>query len=165
MIQKVIATELATNVAKSKATPYIIGGVVLLVLGLTYFGIARPLLCYFKVIKNCKGSKLEAQLLSLDAFDPKVSNPTNTDISYPKAKQLAEQINDALGFTINPTSWFDDTEEAVYGAISSAGSIGNLSLVSRMYEAEYGESLSGRIGSKFNASEMEKVKSLIKNFR
>jgi hypothetical protein len=164
MIQKVVATELASNVAKNKATPYIIGGVVLVSLGLTYFGIVRPLLCYFKVIE-CKGARKEKELLTLNAFNPKIANLDITTITYDKAKQLAEQINDALGYTINPLSWVDDDEEAVYGAIQSAGSVNNLSLVARMYEAKYGESLGGRIGAKFNTSEIDKVTEIIKNYR
>tara|TARA_R110001592_G_scaffold350599_1_gene646876 strand:- start:9420 stop:9917 length:498 start_codon:yes stop_codon:yes gene_type:complete len=165
MVQKVIATELASSAAKNKATPYIVGVVVLGAVALTYFGITRPLLCYFKVLKNCKGSKLEQELFSLDAFNPKLANPKNVTITYDRAKALAEQISDAIGYTINPKTWFDDDEEAVYGAVQSAGSVYNMSLVSRMYEAKYGESLSGRIGSKFNPAEMEKVKTIIKNYK
>tara|TARA_Y100000592_G_scaffold101114_1_gene185621 strand:+ start:13846 stop:14343 length:498 start_codon:yes stop_codon:yes gene_type:complete len=164
MVQKVIATELASNVAKNKATPYIIGGVILVSLGLTYFGIVRPLLCFFKVL-DCGRSKSEKQLFELKAFNPQVANVSNTTISHDLAKNLAEQIEEALGYSWNPTTWVDDDEDALFGAIQRAGSVSNMSLVSRYYESMYDESLVGRIVSKTNPEERDKIITIISKFK
>ena len=165
MVGKLIASDVAGGLAKNKATPYVIGGVVIVSLGLVYFGVARPLLCHFNVFTNCKKHRKEKGLLKLNAFNPSLANPKNISITHDRAKKLAEQIEDALGYTMNPVSWFDDNEEALYGALQSAGSIYNVSLISRMYEAKYGESLSGRLMSKLNTEEIEKVELIIKNFK
>tara|TARA_Y100000004_G_scaffold97198_1_gene108792 strand:- start:1400 stop:1897 length:498 start_codon:yes stop_codon:yes gene_type:complete len=164
MVQKVIATELASNVAKNKATPYIIGGVILVSLGLTYFGIVRPLLCFFKVL-DCGRSKSEKQLFELKAFNPQVANLNNTTITPELAKTLATQIQEALGYSWNPASWVDDDEDSLYGAIQRAGSVNNMSLVSRYYESMYDESLVARIVSKTNPEEREKIVTIISKFK
>ena len=164
MIQKVLATELATKVGKNKATPYIIGGVVLASLGITYFGIVRPLLCYFKVL-DCGRNKEESEMYSLDAFNPQLANPNNTSITPDFARKLAIQIEDSLGYGWNPASWVNDDEEGVYGAIAQAGSVFNMSLVSRYYASMFNESLIGRITSKMNSSELTKVKTIIRNYK
>jgi hypothetical protein len=164
MVQKVIATELATKVAKNKATPYIIGGVILVSLGLTYFGIVRPLLCFFKVL-DCGRSKEETEMYSLDAFNPQLANPNNTSITPDFARTLANQIEESLGYGWNPASWVNDDEEGVYGAIAQAGSVANMSLVSRYYASMFNESLIGRITSKMNSEELTKIKTIIRNYK
>lgn len=163
MVQKVIATELASNVAKNKATPYIIGGVILVSIGLTYFGIVRPLFCKFGVL-DCGKTKEEIEFYELDAFNPQIASPNNISISYDLARKLAIQIHDALGYG-SVLRLFDDDEDAVYGALRSAGSVADLSLVSKMYASIYNESLVARLTSKLNSSELDKVKSIIKNFK
>ena len=157
MVQKVVATELATRVGKNKATPYIIGGVVLVTLGLTYFGIVRPILCYLKVL-DCGRNANETDFITLDAFNPQVGNPSNQTISYDRAKSLAKQIYDSI-------SWYNDDEEAIYGAIRSSGSVANLSMVSRMYLVQYEEDLGGELADALNEDEMSKVKEIIKEFK
>ena len=165
MVGKMIVGEAVSGVAKNKYTPWIIGGLVVGGTALAYFGIIKPVLCFTGVYSNCKEDKDELGIISLDAFNPKLANPRNISITHDKAKQLAEQIHDAIDTTINPVSWFDDDEEAVYGAISSAGTIPNVSLVSRMYEAMYGDSLGSMIADSFNQSEMKKVRTIIENFK
>tara|TARA_Y100001938_G_C7867727_1_gene318745 strand:- start:116 stop:613 length:498 start_codon:yes stop_codon:yes gene_type:complete len=164
MVQKVVATELASNVARNKATPYIIGGVILVSLGLTYFGIVRPILCYFKVIKCPKREKSERKLFELNAFNPQVGNLTNTTITPDTAKALAIQIQKALGYG-SLARWVDDDEEAVYGAIQRAGSVNNMSLVSRYYESLFDESLVARLTEKTNPSEREKILVIISKWK
>ncbi len=164
MIQKVVATELASNVAKNKATPYIVGGVVLGALALVYFGITRPLLCKFKVL-DCGRAKEENEMYELDAFNTQIANLNNTTITPDLARKLARQIEESIGYTINPVSWFDDDEEGVYGAIAQAGSVANMSLVSRYYANLFNESLIGRITNKMNSQELAKIKTIIRNYK
>jgi len=165
MVGKLLVGEAVSGVVKNKYTPWIVGGVIIGGATLSYFGIIRPILCHTGVYKNCPEDRDEIDLIKLDAFNTKIANPSNITITYDKAKQLADQIYDSIDVTWNPSSWFDDDEEAVYGAISSAGSIPNLSLVSRMYEAKYGDSLGTKIADSFNRSEMKRVRILIENFK
>lgn len=166
MVGKIIAGDAISKVASNKYTPWIVGGLVVGGTALAYFGIIRPVLCFTGVYSNCKGDRAELDIISLDAFNPKIANPRNITITHEKAKQLADQIYDAIDYSVYKVeSWFDDDEEAVYGAISSAGSVANLSLVSRMYEARYGDSLGSMIADSFNQSEMKKVRTIIENFK
>lgn len=164
MIQKQLATQLASNVGKNKATPYIIGGVILGSLALVYFGVVKPIFCKLNIL-DCGKTKEELELFNLDAFNTQIASLNNTSISADAARKLASQIQKALGYSSSVARWFDDDEDSVYGAISSAGSVTNMSLVSRYYESMYDESLVARLTSKLNSSEMEKVMTIIKNYK
>ena len=161
MIPQIIAGEAISKVASNKYTPWVIGGVVILGLGFTYFAVARPLLCKFNVIE-CKRSRkednLEIDIITSNAFNPDYATSNMLTITFDRAKQLADQIYDSFGI-------FNDDEEAIYGAIQSAGSIANLSLVSRMYQARHGDSLGAEIANSLNTEEMNKVIQIIKNFK
>lgn len=157
MVGKLIAGETIGKLAQNKYTPWIIGGVVLGSLALAYFGVVRPLFCKFDIL-DCGEDDAEKRLMNLNAFNPNLANKTNTSITHDRAKELAEIIYDGFGF-------FNDDEEAVYGAIKSAGSVYNMSLVSRMYQAKYKEDLGSAIADSFNQEEMDKVTSIILNYR
>lgn len=167
MVGKIIAGDAISKVASNKYTPWIVGGLVVGGTALAYFGIIKPVLCYTGIYtKNCPEKKQELKVIGLDAFNTRIANPSNITITHEKAKQLADQIYDAIDYSpYRVESWFDDDEEAVYGAISSAGSIPNMSLVSRMYEARYGDALGTKIADSFNEAEMRKVITIIENFK
>ena len=114
MVGKIIAGDSISKVASNKYTPWIVGGIVVGATALSYFGIIRPILCHTGVYSNCKEDRDEIDIIELDAFNPKIANPSNTTITHDKAKKLADQIYDAIDYSPYAVeSWFNDDEEAV----------------------------------------------------
>jgi hypothetical protein len=157
MAAPLIAAAVGGNLAKNKATPYVIGGVVIVTLGLSYFGVIRPILKKLGVLSG-KEDKLERELLEMKAFDPNYANPSTTTISHEEAKKLAITIEDSL-------SWTGDKEEAIYNAFQQAGSHNNMSLISRMYSARFGSSLIEDVTSRFNEEELKKLLIIVERLK
>jgi hypothetical protein len=151
------AAQAANNITKHKATPYIVGGIVLLAMGLTYFIVIRPVMASLGMVDS-KQDKLEKDLLGLEVFDPNYGNPALVSITHQQAKNLASQVYEAI-------NWYNDDEQMIYNAIQQAGTSHNLSLVSRMFSAAYQKSMVEYISSSLNAEEMQKVEIIIKNFK
>lgn len=156
MAGKLIAANAAGKIAENKATPYIIGGVVLVTLGVAYFGVIRPILATLGVVSGAD-DKMERKLSDMPAFNPNYGNPSKTTMTHQQAKNLAEQL-------YNSISWYNDNEERIYNVIQQAGSTHNLSLVSRMFSAKYAESLLTYLTEALDADEMKKVEILIKQY-
>ena len=147
----------AEGLARNKATPYIIGGVVLLGMGLTYFGIVRPILCATGVADCKKGKKMRG-IMNYKGFDPNYSRPSKITISHDRAKKLAEQIYDSGGV-------FNDDEGGFYSALEEAGNADNLSLIARMFTAKYKKSLAEYITYYMDdAGEMERITDIINSY-
>ena len=145
------------GLAKNKATPYIIGSVILIGLGLTYFGVVRPILCATGVSDCKKGEKLR-ETMSYKGFDPNYSRPSKVTISHGRAKQLAQQIYKSGGI-------FNDDEGGFYSALEEAGSADNLSLIARMFSAKHKKSLADYITYYLDdADEIERVKDILKSY-
>lgn len=156
MIPQVMAANAAGKLAQNKATPYVVGGIVLVALGLTYFGVVRPILCFTGIV-SCKSDKLSKELVALKAFDPNYGNPALVTITHDNAKKIADDIYDAI-------NWYNDKESEIYNSLQQAGSTHNLSLVSRMFAAKYNESMVEYISGRLNSDEMEKVQEIIKKY-
>ena len=159
MAAPLIAAAAAGKLAENKWTPVIIGGVVVGVVALAYFGVYKPILCKFGVVE-CKSSKqndkIEGELLSHKALNPNFYQARYITISHEFAKSLADDIEDAL-------SGIGDDEDAVYSVIKSSGSEHNMSLISHYYKIRHQEDLSARIIRDFNSDERKTVLELLKN--
>ena len=157
MVGAIAGAKAAEGLAQNKATPYIIGGVVLVGLGLTYFGIVRPILCATGVA-DCKKGKKMRDIMNYKGFDPNYSRPSKVTISHDRAKKLAKQIKDSGGV-------FNDDEGGFYSALEEAGSADNLSLIARMFAAKYKKSLAEYITYYLDdAGEMERIKDIINSY-
>lgn len=157
MVGAIAGAKAAEGLAKNKATPYVIGGVVLLGLGLTYFGVVRPILCATGVA-DCKKGKKMRDIMNYKGFDPNYSRSSKVSISHDRAKKLAKQIKDAGGV-------FNDDEGGFYSVLEEAGSADNLSLIARMFTAKYKKSLAEYITYYLDdKGEMERIKDIINSY-
>ncbi|MBQ21676.1 MAG: hypothetical protein CMD31_13055 [Flavobacteriales bacterium] len=157
MTSTITGVKTVEGLARNKATPYIIGGVVLVGLGLTYFGIVRPILCATG-IADCKKGKKMRSIMSYKGFDPNYSRQGKVTISHDRAKKLAEQLYDSGGV-------FNDDEGGFYSALEEAGNADNLSLIARMFAAKYKKSLAEYITYYMDdAREMQRIKDIINSY-
>jgi|GEM_PF-1769283 hypothetical protein len=157
MTSTITGVKTVEGLARNKATPYIIGGVVLVGLGLTYFGIVRPILCATG-IADCKKGKKMRSIMSYKGFDPNYSRQGKVTISHDRAKKLAEQLYDSGGV-------FNDDEGGFYSALEEAGNADNLSLIARMFAAKYKKSLAEYITYYMDdAGEMQRIKDIINSY-
>ena len=69
MVGAVAGAKAVEGLSQNKATPYIIGGIILVGIGITYFGVIRPILCKTG-IADCKSSKKIRDIMSYKGFDP-----------------------------------------------------------------------------------------------
>ncbi|MCI5054607.1 MAG: hypothetical protein MRY83_00795 [Flavobacteriales bacterium] len=157
MVGAVAGAKAVEGLSQNKATPYIIGGIILVGIGITYFGVIRPILCKTG-IADCKSSKKIRDIMSYKGFDPNYARPEKVTLSHDRAKQLATQIYDA-------GSWYNDDEGAIYSALEEAGSADNLSLISRMFSAMKYGSLAEYITYYLDdADEVARVKDILESY-
>jgi len=157
MVGAIAGAKAVEGLAQNKATPYIIGGIIIVGMGLTYFGIIRPILCATGVA-DCKKSKKIRDIMSYKGFDPNYSRPSKVSLSHDRAKQLAKQIYDSGGV-------FNDDEGGFYSALEEAGSADNLSLIARMFSAKHKQSLAEYITYYLDdADEVERIKDILKSY-
>lgn len=157
MIGAIAGIKTVEGLAQNKATPYIIGGIIIFSLGLTYFGIIRPILCATGV-SDCKKGKKIRDIMSYKGFDPNFSRSSKVTLSHDRAKQLAHQIYDSAGV-------FNDQEGGFYSALEEAGSADNLSLIARMFSAIHKKSLAQYITYYLDdADEVERIKDILKSY-
>ena len=125
-------------------TQYIVYGIVaVLVLGVAYFGIIKPILNGLGITKDkndreaddVKDDVTKSQVLS-DLFYK--SNPNKVTISTAKANTSAQLIYDAKW-----GGWggFSDKESQAVGAITSAGSLVNVSYIAYVFQKNFGVGL------------------------
>lgn len=144
---------LLNSVAKNKTAPIVIG--VLIVGGalIGYFGIVKPILCKLN-ISSCRSDRKRdkdiEKLLSLDHFDPNYYNSSRLRISHFRAKELADQLDDAI-------SGAGTDEESLYGALREANNPDDLSLVSKYYNVRHQTSLVDRIINDLDDDEIRQV--------
>lgn len=132
----------------------IVGGVVLGVVAIGYFGIIRPVLKTVGIVPDRKAIKNLKQVKDYKGFDPTVYRPSKVTISPDKAKQLASVIYDSVGF--------NDDEEAVYGALQQMGGFDNLSYTSKVFYARYKKSMGDYIGYYYGGSnELDRIKDIL----
>ncbi len=157
MIGAIAGAKAAEGLAQNKATPYVVGGIVILALGFSYFGIIRPIMC--KVgLASCKNDKKILDLMKYKGFNPDYARPSKTTISHDRAKTLAKKIYKAGGF-------FNDDEGGFYSVLEEIGSADNLSLVSRMFTAKKYGSLAEYIMDHLDdTEEIKRVKDILNSY-
>lgn len=141
------------NVNPSDKQIYVMGGLILLVGVAVYFGVLKPITNKLGLTDSKddrEKDKLVNTLESGSAFNSSQEQPTGATISTDKAKELAKEIYDAMGY-------FNDCEECVYGAIAQAGSKKNLQKVSYNFYQEYKQDLLGYLQNYFSESELAEV--------
>ena len=132
------------KVDTGESTKYIVYGVVgIVVLGIAYFGIIKPILNKFGLTQskedreagNVQEDVTRTQVLSDLMYK---ANKNKVTISSAKANSLALDIYDAKW-----GGWggFSDKEEQAVGAITQAGSLVNVSYVAYNFQKNYGVNL------------------------
>ncbi len=155
MMQAVVASKAVEDLAQNKIIPYIIGGLVISGLAVTYFAIVKPALC-MTGFKKCNKDKKALGIMNYKGFDPSFYNPTKVTISAHRAKELADQLYDAGGF-------INDDEGAFYAALEEAGNAHNLSFISKMFAIRKEQSLAEFVAYHLaDAAEVERIKDILK---
>jgi hypothetical protein len=125
------------DVDSGDTAKFIVYGVVgLAVAGVAYFGVIRPILQTFQIIdtkEEKKGKKGEAKLTRKQVLSSSLykKNKDKITISSAKAHTNAKEVYNSRG------TWKDDEERAV-GALTSAGSLVNLSYIAYTFQKLYG---------------------------
>ena len=155
-VPQLIAADAVGKVASNKATPIVLG-IIILGAGIgSYFLVWKPLLGFLGVIDS-EDDKLEVDVMKLKAFDPNFSDPTKVTLTSQGAKDIAETLYDSV-------SWYSDNEDKIYNALMSAGTNHNMSTVSRFFAAKYNKALSSYLVDNLNVSEMNKVIDIVNKF-
>ena len=159
MIQAAIAQQALDKASKSKVTPYIIGGVILIGIGtaaVVYFKVYKPMLCKIG-LADCTSGKVR-EIVKYKGFDPDYASTFNITLSIDRAKTLAQKIKDA-------GRWYGDKEEDFYQVLREAGSAHNLSLIARMFAAKNWGSLADHITEYMGTEqELKRIKDIIDNY-
>lgn len=153
-----IAQSAASQAGKSKATPWIVGGVIVAVTAISYFGFARPIMNLFGITESSE-DRTAARLKGLSAINSNYwrNRSHKVTLTPVKAKEIAKLV-------YNSTSWYNDDEEQLYGAIRSAGSDVNLSYVAYVFQEQYKSDMLSYIENFLNSSELSNVKTIISNY-
>jgi len=123
----------------------VIGGVIVLILVINYFGVIKPILNAIGLTKDKedrqgdrdKNKLSRSQVLSPDFYR---NNRSKISISSQKAFESATKIYNAKGIL-----W--DDESSAVGGIIGAGSLVNVSYISDRFNTIYGQSLQSYLSS------------------
>jgi hypothetical protein len=123
----------------------VIGGVVLVVLAISYFGIIKPILNKIGLTKDKderEGDKDKDKLSRSQVLSPTFyrNNKSKISISSQKAFESATRIYNAKGIV-----W--DDESSAVGGITGAGSLVNVSYISDRFNTIFGQSLQSYLAS------------------
>ena len=130
----------ASGLAQNKWTPVVAGVLIVGIVAIVYFGVARPILCKTGVLncrKNKRRKKLEDKVKRSDALNPNFYRASQVTMTHFAAKVAADELEDDLSGA--------DDEEAVFGILQSAKSTNNMSLISHYFQLRHGESLADRL--------------------
>jgi hypothetical protein len=112
----------------------IVGGVVVGVTAIAYFGIVRPVMKRLGLIPDRKYIKNLAKISDYKGFDPTFYRPTKVTLSPERAKILADTARNSVGV-------FNDNESALYAVLQEAGTPDNLSYLAKIYNIRHKGSL------------------------
>jgi hypothetical protein len=166
IISSLLAQNQKSNNGKTEIVKIVvIGGVVLVVVGLAYFGIIKPILNKVGLTKDKddrQGDRDEDKLSRSQVLSPNFyrANREKISISSQKAYESAVKIYYAKGI-------FLDDETSAVGGITGAGSLVNVSYISDRFNTIFGQSLQSYLASFLeseNWSEIEDYISKTKNF-
>lgn len=123
----------------------VIGGVIVLILVINYFGVIKPILNAIGLTKDKEdreGDRDESKLSRSQVLSPDFyrNNRSKISISSQKAFESATRIYNAKGYI------YDDESSAV-GGITGAGSLVNVSYISDRFNTIYGQSLQSYLSS------------------
>ncbi len=143
----------------------VIGGVVVLILVINYFGVIKPILNAMGLTKDKddrEGDRDEEKLSRSQVLSPNFyrANRQKISISSATANESAVNIYNAKGYI------YDDETLAV-GSITRLGSLANVSYVSDVFNRLYGKSLQSYLSSFLeseNWSELDDFIRKTKNF-
>jgi hypothetical protein len=138
----------------------VIGGVVLIVVGLAYFGIVKPILNKVGLTKDKddrEGDRDEDRLSRSQVLSPNFyrENRSKISISSQKAYESATNIYMAKGYI-----W--DAESSAVGGITGAGSLVNVSYISDRFNTIYGLSLQSYLASFLESENWTQIDDFIK---
>ena len=158
MAAPIIAASAVKGLTENKYTPLVLGGIILTVGLVGYFGIYRPLGKKLGFVKT-KDDKAADKLEDLSFFNPEIakSHPSRVTISENRANTLAKIIYDSDG-------WFNDDEDNVNGAFREMGSKYNLSYVSQVFINRYNKDMHTYISKFLDSDELSDVYTIIKNY-
>jgi|DEB0MinimDraft_10_1074344.scaffolds.fasta_scaffold02741_10 hypothetical protein len=149
MAAPLVAAAAVDGLSKNKATPYVIGGLIL-VSTVGGFLLVRGTLKKLGIIEDKEDTRINEKLSKLNHFKPNFYNPIKTTIDPFRAKQIAYVFEKAA-------SGVGTDEEALYGAVREAANPHNMSLVSKEYMIRYEESLIDVIIEEFNKNEKKRL--------
>jgi hypothetical protein len=143
----------------------VIGGVVVLILVINYFGVIKPILNAIGLTRDKEdreGDRDEAKLSRSQVLSPDFyrNNRSKISISSQKAFESATRIYNAKGYI------YDDESSAV-GGITGAGSLVNVSYISDRFNTIYGQSLQSYLSSFLESENWSQIDDYIrktKNF-
>ena len=146
IISSLLAQNQKSNNGKTEIVKIVvIGGVVLVVVGVAYFGIIKPILNKVGLTKDKddrQGDRDEDKLSRSQVLSPNFyrANREKISISSQKAFESATKIYNAKSF------YWDDESSAV-GGITGAGSLVNVSYISDRFNTIFGASLQSYLAS------------------
>jgi len=149
MAVPLVAGAVAQGLSKNKATPYILGGLIL-VTTVGGFLIVRSALKKLGLIEDKEETRINQKLTKLDHFNPNFYSPIKTTIDSFRAKEIADIFEDS-------TSGIFTDEEELYGAVREASNPHNMSLVSKEYMRRHDESLIDVIIKNLNKNEKKRL--------
>jgi len=143
----------------------VIGGVIVLILVINYFGVIKPILNAIGLTKDKEdreGDRDENKLSRSQVLSPDFyrNNRSKISISSQKAFESATRIYNAKGYI------YDDESSAV-GGITGAGSLVNVSYISDRFNTIYGQSLQSYLSSFLESENWSQIDDYIrktKNF-
>lgn len=154
MAAPIVAAAAVEGLSKNKAAPYVLGGLIL-VSAVGSFFIVRGVLKKIGLIEDKKKQRLIKRLIKLNHFNPSFYEPSKISIDNFRAKEIADQIEEAM-------SGVGTDEESLYGAVREVSNPHNMSLVSKEYQIRHGESLIDAIVDELNTNEIERLLKTIK---
>jgi hypothetical protein len=138
----------------------VIGGVIVLILTINYFGVIKPILNALGLTKSKEdreGDRDEDRLSRSQVLSPNFyrANRTKISISSGTANESAVNIYNAKGYI------YDDETLAV-GSITRAGSLVNVSYISDTFNRLYGKSLQSYLSSFLESENWTEIDDFIK---
>lgn len=136
----------------------IVGGVVVGVTAIAYFGIVRPVMKKLGLVADKKYIRNLAKISDYKGFDPTFYRPSKVTISADRAKILADMAKDSVGY-------FNDDESNLYSILQEAGTPDNLSFLAKTYNIRHKGSL-GQLYFDYmgRPAEVERVKQILMSY-
>jgi hypothetical protein len=154
---------IADNLTKNKYFPIVAGVLIIGIVGIAYFGVARPIMCKVGVMEcrdERRRKKVEKQIREFKGFDPNFYKATQLTIGHDLAKKYADDLKDSYGGIFT-----NDDEEKVYSILQSFKNKHNASLVSKYYVMRHNKALVDDVLDHMGSdTEVERISEIIKRY-